>query len=170
MSAHLFIDGPSTGAAFSDCGLYRYRLWRAWDPGPRMLWVMLNPSTADASADDPTIRKCVGFAKRNRFPGIEVVNLFAWRATDPRELRNAADPTGPENDAAILTAVDCAAAVFFAWGDFQWPQARTRALAVADMIRLRSPKTPMCFGYTGTREPRHPLMLGYKVAAEEYGR
>lgn len=159
----------AAGAEVSACGLYRYRLWRAWAPGPRMLWVMLNPSTADGTVDDPTIRKCVGFAKRNEFPGIEVVNLFAWRATDPRELRVAEEPVGPDNDAAILTCVDAAAVVVFAWGGFQWPKVAPRARVVADMIRLRSSKVPHCFRYTGNGAPRHPLMLGYAAKLEEYG-
>src|SRR5689334_20041621 len=70
-------------AVLSPCGLYRYRLTRRWGDGPALLFVMLNPSTADATEDDPTIRRCTGFAKREGMPAIEVVNLFAWRATDP---------------------------------------------------------------------------------------
>ena len=162
-------NDAARGAELSACGDYRYSLWRSWADGPRMLWVMLNPSTADANADDPTIRKCIGFARRNNFPGIEVVNLFAWRATDPRELRLSCDPVGPRNDTCIREAVDRAATIVFAWGGFQWPRVAPRGREVADMIRLRSRLTPMCFRCTGNGAPRHPLMLGYKVAMEEYG-
>jgi hypothetical protein len=82
----LFREHSGRGALLSEDGRYRYRLWRLWDDlAPVMVWVMLNPSTADADLDDPTIRKCIGFAKANRHGGIIVVNLFAWRATDPKE-------------------------------------------------------------------------------------
>jgi len=93
-------EGRSFGGAIvSDDGLYRYRLWRRWDAEcPTMVWIMLNPSTADAEVDDPTIRRCIGFARREHCGGIEVVNLYALRATNP-----AAHPTpeGPENAKAI---------------------------------------------------------------------
>lgn len=101
------------GADVSADGLHRYSLWRHWDPSKkrRATWVMLNPSTADAMQDDPTIRKCIGFTKRltGDFGGIVVVNLFAYRATEPRELvmaRNAgADIVGVRNDSEIRRVV-----------------------------------------------------------------
>lgn len=91
MSQTEFFIDPGTeqlrGAVISDDGRYRYRLWRTWAPElPRMAWIMLNPSTADAEVDDPTIRRCVGFAKREGCGGIEVVNLYAYRSTDPSVL------------------------------------------------------------------------------------
>src|SRR3954468_18218250 len=107
------------GAILSDDGLYRYRLWRIWDDlAPVMVWVMLNPSTADADVDDPTIRKCIGFAKRHRHGGIILANLFAWRTTDPRELPRAADPVGPANDEHIRWAcrAPLLATVVAGWG------------------------------------------------------
>src|SRR4051812_17109287 len=120
---HVDVVGPEPlsqrGALLSDDGLYRYRLWRIWEElAPVMVWVMLNPSTADADVDDPSIRKCVGFAKANGCGGIIVVNLFAWRATDPKELRAVADPVGPENDAHIRWAVKAPllATVVAGWG------------------------------------------------------
>ena len=86
---------------------YRYALERRWDHmRPYLVMVMLNPSTADAVRDDPTIRRCVGFAKKARAGGLLVLNLFAYRATDPRELREAADPVGPENDEIIKRHLD----------------------------------------------------------------
>jgi hypothetical protein len=85
------------GALLSECGQYRYRLWRLWDAlAPVMVWVLLNPSTADADTDDPTVRKCVGFARAHRYGGVVLVNLFAWRATDPKQLRIVNDPVGPK--------------------------------------------------------------------------
>ena len=86
-SATVFIDGE-----------YRYTLTRVWDDLPTITFVLLNPSTADALVDDPTIRRCMGFAARNGFGGITVRNLFAFRATDPRELATAHDPVGAHND------------------------------------------------------------------------
>lgn len=169
MTAQLAISDPSRGAEVSACGLYRYRLWRAWAPGPRMLWVMLNPSTADSADDDHTIRKCIGFAKRMNLPGIEVVNLFAWRDRDPRTLRAAFDPVGPDNDAAILTEAHAAAVVVFGWGGFRWEGVRPRAAAVQKMIHAHTGKAPLSFGVTAYGDPRHPLMLGYKTKLEEYG-
>ena len=84
------------GAVISDCKRYRYRLWRIWNGSQsRLVFVMLNPSTADGEQDDPTIRKCVGFAERLGYGGIEVVNLFAWRATDPRRATRDSTCTRP---------------------------------------------------------------------------
>jgi hypothetical protein len=97
--------GPEVqrGALVSNCGRYRYRLWRLWDAAaPTMVWVLLNPSTADADTDDRTVRRCQSLARREHYGGVILVNLFAWRCTHPRDLRLAADPIGPENDEHIL--------------------------------------------------------------------
>jgi hypothetical protein len=98
---------------------YRYALWRRWDrreEGRQVLFVMLNPSTADESFDDPTIRRCVGFAKSWGFGSLAVGNLFALRATDPRELRRHADPIGPENNHHLLALMAQSDLVVAAWG------------------------------------------------------
>lgn len=88
MRQHRLFGDNASGAILSDCGKYRYQLWRTWDESkPKVLFIMLNPSTADASADDPTIRRCIGFAKAWGYGGIMVGNLFALRATDPQELK-----------------------------------------------------------------------------------
>jgi hypothetical protein len=114
------IDGlfePSDTATFSTDRVYRYHLGRSWSPGgKRMNFVMLNPSTADAFNDDATIRRCVGFSAAGKFGSLVVTNLFAFRSTDPRGLRQAEDPIGPDNDAAILDAAHCADLVVAAWG------------------------------------------------------
>lgn len=84
------------GAHFSRCRRYRYALWRQWQAaGPMLMLIGLNPSTADAERNDPTIRRCIGFAHDWGFGGVWVLNLFAWRATLPADLKAAADPVGP---------------------------------------------------------------------------
>ena len=147
------LDSTAAGATFDRRRRYRYRLWREWEPSrPRVLWIMLNPSTADEATLDPTIRRCVGFAKAWGFGGIDVVNLYAWRATDPRRLRAAKDPVGPANDEAIAVAVQKAPVVVAAWGNHPMARARGRAIR---LLAARLDKPLWCLGLTGAGEPRH---------------
>src|SRR5262245_38555366 len=89
-------------AVFSPCRKYRYSLTRIWDAErPNVMFVGLNPSTADDQVDDPTVRRCIGFARKWRFGGMIIVNLFAYRSTDPNRLQEILDPVGPENDEHI---------------------------------------------------------------------
>lgn len=152
-------------AAMSECGRYRYRLGRRWAEGPELLFVMLNPSTADAEEDDPTIRRCIGFAKAHDCGGIQVVNLYAYRATDPRDLKAAGYPVGPDNDNHIKAALRAAGSVCVAWGD------RARGLSrpgeVLDMI-ARIGSTPFCLAVTKHGLPSHPLMLAASLALQPY--
>ncbi len=117
MAATLLND---RGADISPCGRYRYSLWRTWDESkPAVLFVMLNPSTADADVDDPTIRKCMGFARRWDCGTLLVWNLYGLRATDPAELDAADDPIGPGNNDAlwrILQAERPPSRIVAAWG------------------------------------------------------
>lgn len=161
-----------SGALISMDGHYRYRLWRTL--GPRtgfcrgtVLFVMLNPSTADANADDPTIRKCVGFARRFGFERIEVVNLFAYRSTEPKQLLAVTDPVGVENDQTILERCLAADAVFAAWGNTDFPNrlVSSRASIVRSLMRSAG-VTAMCLGRTKNGRPRHPLMLPYSCGFE----
>lgn len=106
-----------TGAELSDDGMYRYLLWRRWDTGlPCAVFIMLNPSTADASADDPTIRRCIGFAKSWGFGGIRVVNLYPFRATKPEDLWRAPFPRGQGNIGHIERSIDTLGIAIAAWG------------------------------------------------------
>lgn len=150
-----------TGAVLSECGTYRYLLWRAWIQGAApMTFVMLNPSTADASTDDPTIRKCVGFAKHNHYGAIEVVNIFAFRATNPKELlRNGSKIVGPLNEHHIDLAIRRSHKVVVAWGG--GVPARFRWHLDEVLATIRRKRDPMCLGATKSGEPRHPLMLSY---------
>lgn len=153
---------PPGGAVFSPCGRYRYRLWRRWAPGGEcILWVMLNPSTACATEDDPTIRRCVGFAKAWGAHAMEVVNLFAWRATDPRELVRPEDPVGPANDEHILLASARASRTIVAWGAD--PFAVRRAKAVLERL-----SAPQALALTKSGAPRHPLYLRRDLVPRPY--
>jgi hypothetical protein len=104
-------------AVYSDCERYRYSLTRVWnDAGSRALFIMLNPSTATEVQNDPTVERCERRARALGFGAFRVLNIFAWRATDPRDMRAAADPVGPENDSAILDSLPWADSVVCAWG------------------------------------------------------
>jgi hypothetical protein len=162
MAPDLF-DAPSeigAGAIISDCGRYRYHLWRRWDSSlPVMVFVMLNPSTADASQDDPTIRRCIGFAKRDGFGAISVRNVFALRATNPRELLTVADPFGPENEDCLINSrrVSMMTRLVAAWGSkiggkrlLGYYQRAAVACAINQSY---------CLGVTKDGDPRHPLYL-----------
>ena len=130
-----------------------------------MLFVMLNPSTADATIDDPTIRRCMRFARDHAFDAIEVVNLFATRATDPKDLKAAGYPVGPENDGHIADALKTAAGVCLAWGD----QARglARPAEVVQLVQA-SGHSPMCLALTSRGLPRHPLMLAAEARLQPF--
>ena len=146
-------------ARISDCGRYRYVLMRRWnEDGPMLPFLMLNPSTADALVDDPTIRRCIGFARREGFGAIHVLNLYAWRATKPADCFAAPDPVGPQNDAYLTMEFQAAVTgmhpVVAAWGAHARPDrvAAVRALAPA-ALDLR------CLGVTKDGHPRHPLYV-----------
>ena len=108
----------AAGAAFSRCRRWRYLLWRRWDEAkPAANFLMLNPSTADEVQLDPSCTRARVYAERWGFGGLIVTNIFAWRATDPAEMKAARDPVGRDNDAAILRAAREAAIVVCAWGN-----------------------------------------------------
>lgn len=162
----LYLVNGGRGALLSADSLYRYRLWRLWDDlAPVMVWVMLNPSTADADVDDPTIRKCVGFAKANGHGGIIVVNLFAWRATDPKELPTVRDPIGPENDDHIRWAVRAPilATVVAGWGSNKFA---TRRAAAVKMLIAAARSPVQTFRRSQSGAPWHPLYLPYSSPLE----
>lgn len=164
---------PSPGTHMTD---YRYTLTREIGSPPdamfddlhgRLCWVMLNPSTADDLTDDPTIRRVIRFTRDAGYESLEVVNLFAARAKNPRRLYEHDDPIGPENWAAILAAFDYADAVVFAWGSSGGPRAVSRANwvrgAARDLVR-----PPLCLGLTADGSPRHPLYVPASQPLVEY--
>lgn len=145
------------GARISDCGQYRYTLTRYWGDGPMAGFIMLNPSTADAMLDDPTIRRCIGFAKREGCGSLVVVNLYALRSIDPNALARHVLPIGPEwrehFDAAIAHTDG---PLIAAWGAQSGigVQAATAKQAIREAGRVA-----LCLGKTKDGHPRHPLYV-----------
>ncbi len=160
MAESLFDIDMECDALISPCGKYRYSLYRRWDYSlPTLRWIMVNPSTADHKQDDPTIKKCIAFAKSWEYGGILVVNLFALRATNPREIYKAADPVGPENDEMlkrILLHNAIPDMTIAAWGCNGQHLGRDRQ--VVDMLNMYG-KTLHCLGTTQDGHPKHPLYL-----------
>lgn len=140
-------------ARFSGCRQYRYELWRRWDDRPYALFVGLNPSTADETEDDPTIRRCIRFASDWGFGGLCMANLFALRATDPRVMLAHPEPIGPDNDITLRRLAADAGIVVAAWGAHG--AHLNRAGAVMDMLTAEV----HCLGQTKAGQPKHPLYL-----------
>lgn len=150
------LPGMDTGADanLSDDGVYRYALRRWWEPAVvKAKFIMLNPSTADASTDDPTIRRCVGFARRWGMGGLVVANLYALRSTDPRLLWDHPDPVGPENDQHLRDILAGPGIVIAAWG------ANAKPDRVAEFFELAGDRPVHALGLTKAGQPRHPLYL-----------
>lgn len=146
-------------AEYSDCEKYRYKLTRIWEPeGRKVLFVMLNPSTATEVQNDPTVERCERRARTLGYGGFRVTNIFAWRDTDPKAMRAALDPVGPGNDAAILEGTTWADTVVAAWGTHGTHLdrgARVEAL-------LRALAQPVYhLGITKDGHPKHPLYISY---------
>jgi hypothetical protein len=151
------LQAMERSATFDSTGCYRYYLGRHWSQaGSSLTIIMLNPSQADASRDDPTLRRCIGLAQGWGFGAIAVVNLFAYRSPHPRVLRQVADPIGPGNNAALAEATQQADQILLAWGNWGGWLARDRAvleLLIPHQAKLR------CLGRNRTGQPRHPLYI-----------
>lgn len=148
-------------AIISDCGQYRYRLERQCEGEGSTAVIMVNPSTADATIDDATIRKLIGFGNRNQWGRLIVGNLFAYRATDVRELGKVSDPVGPENDRYLAEMIDGCNRIIVAWGPItkqpKYLRGRWRTFGrMAGWTGLQSIGEPAKCGH-----PKHPLMLSY---------
>lgn len=153
-------------AVISDCGKYRYLLRRTWDhKKPRALLIMLNPSTADAKQDDATIRSCVRLLIGLDYGSMEVVNVFAYRATKPDELVMQTDPIGPRNYDTIEGAVHRCDVVICAWGAY--PLADQYSITPKNIVRCRRPAM-YCFGKTKHGAPKHPLYIKSGTPLETY--
>jgi hypothetical protein len=149
-------------ASISNCQQYRYRLGRIFGDGPELMFVMVNPSTADADVDDQTIKKCIGFAKANGFGSILVGNKFAYRSTDVKKLREVRDPVGPENDEHLRAMMERASKVVVGWGQLaklpeplrgRWKEVVRLADAAGHSLHT--------IGVNADKHPKHPQMTGY---------
>lgn len=146
-----------SGAVFSSCEKYRYALWRSFgslfdEPTSDFVVIGLNPSTATESLDDPTIRRCIGFAKRFGCTRYVMLNAYGFRATDPRDMMRADNPIGAHNDSVIAEYVNKARHVVAAWG-VHCEQSRANRIAEIVGARLE------CFGLNSGGSPKHPLYL-----------
>lgn len=157
------------GAILSPCGRYRYVLRRSWSYTPDLVVVMLNPSTADARTDDPTIRRCMGFARRDGFGGLVVLNLFAWRAAKPAALlADGPDRVGPDNDWHLTSVAESypGCRVLCAWGAHR--AATPERVGHAVRLLQRHGATLLCLGRTASGAPRHPLYVRGDAAMEPF--
>lgn len=147
------------GAEFSPCRAFRYRLWRAWSAlRPPLLFILLNPSAADEARDDPTVTRCTGFARRFARGGVEIVNLYAYRTTDPRLLRNAGYLIGEGNDAVIAARLRAHAGLPVVCGWGVHARGLERAARVLAMIRASGAR-PFALACSDDGWPRHPARL-----------
>lgn len=146
-------------AVYSDCERYRYALTRVWDEaGPRVLFIMLNPSKATEVQNDPTVERCERRARVLGFGGFRVMNIFAWRETDPRLLRAAPEPVGAENDALLLDGLGWADTIIAGWGVHG--EHLNRGPEVEALLRGAGVDLH-CLGLSKAGHPRHPLYIAY---------
>jgi hypothetical protein len=156
----IYKGDSEAGAVFSFCEKYRYRLWRSWGIGSRALFVMLNPSTATELALDPTVSKCVRYAKAWGFSGLEVVNIFAYRSTDPANMKRQDAPIGVNNDNVIVDVArsvdDCGGQVICAWGQHGLHQGRGNRVR---NILIEAGISAYFLRMGANNQPWHPLYL-----------
>lgn len=162
-----------SSATFSPCGQYRYTLTREWDDGERVAWLMMNPSTADARVDDPTIRKCIGFSKRWGYGSLVVVNLFAIRSTYPSVINRTTTPVGPMNDCHIMEALQGCRELICAWGCGEQLIGNNAYRPTQLLAKIRNEwierVLPIrCLGRRKDGQPRHPSRLAYSTPRENY--
>lgn len=158
-------DAPSV-ARYSDCEEYRYDLTRVWDEtGRKVMFLMLNPSTATEVQNDPTVERCERRARTLGYGAFRVCNIFAYRATDPKVMRSVDDPVGPLNDDAIRQGIDWADDVVAAWGTHGAHM--KRGIAVEQLLRDTQAK-PKHLGLSKEGHPKHPLYIGYAVQPADW--
>jgi hypothetical protein len=155
-----------TGASFSDCLKYRFTLWRVWDIGPTVNFLMLNPSTADDVTNDPTVERCERRAKILGFGGLFVTNLFAYRATAPKEMKLQLDPIGVGNDEAIIETASVCEMVVCAWGEHG--SHRYRDDEVFRLLRKNHASKLHYLKISKGGTPSHPLYLPYELKPQRF--
>ena len=153
-------------ALYSECEKYRYALTRIWDDaGQKVLFVMLNPSTATEVQNDPTVERCERRARALGFGGFRVTNIFAWRDTDPRKMKAAADPIGPANDTILSESCPWADQVVAAWGTHGAHM--NRGPEVLELLK-QSGATLLHLGLSKDGHPKHPLYIAYSQKPEPW--
>jgi hypothetical protein len=163
----IYIRGTA-GAVFSDCERYRYRLWRVWLPHkPKVCFVMLNPSTATHEILDPTVTRCQKRAQALGYGGMEVVNIFALRSTDPRGLYDDPEPIGKENKSAIYDAVNESQIAICGWG--MHGSLHRRGLRVRGFLHTHFPGKSHYLKLNSDGSPAHPLYLPYSLQPVLWG-
>ena len=150
-------------AKFSSCKKYRYELGRRWDKGDLVLFILLNPSTADDKIDDPTIRRCIKFAQQFGFGGLFIGNLFAYRTPQPSILLRANHPVGNLNNKALINLASRSSKIIIAWGNHGQFQNRS-----AEVLKLLNKYKLYHFGLTLLNQPKHPLYLPATSQLQEY--
>ncbi len=160
ITRHHVAGETRSSAVYSECERYRYTLTREWDKGPRLLYIMLNPSKATEAANDPTIERCERRARGLGYGAMRIGNLFAWRETDPAKLRKRRSPVGPDNIAELIKAAAWADDVLAAWGVHGVH--RDQARKVTNALAEHSSKFRV-LGLTKDGHPRHPLYCAYTM-------
>lgn len=159
----------SQGATFDDARIYRYRLWRGWGDvrvvPDYVLWLMLNPSTADEHVLDATLRRCQRFTRDWGYSAFVVANLFALRSRDPKKLMTVADPVGPENDEYIYEAAAYAALIVCGWGGEKIAQPRARAV---QQLLVGRPLHCLKVNADQQQSPMHPLFVAASTPVQPY--
>ena len=151
------LKSKPTGAIFSDCRTYRYVLWRVWDTSkPVMAVIGINPSTADETEDDPTIRRCISFAKAWGYGGLYMINLFAYRATDPKAMKASSNPVGSGNDAWIGHVLEKCNLILAAWGNHG--SFLSRDMDVKNLV-IKQGKQLKALAVNVSGQPKHPLYI-----------
>lgn len=164
ITRHNKTEHADSVAIYSNCEQFRYELTRVWEPTTRkILFIMLNPSTATEIQNDPTVERCERRARALGFGAFRVCNIFAFRATDPKVMRKAEDPIGPLNDAAILEACEWADEIVCAWGTHG--AFKERGAHVETLLRGLDIR-PKHLGLSKAGHPKHPLYIAYATQPE----
>ena len=160
--------GENRTAVFSPCRKWRYHLQQVWDDTkPNLMWMMLNPSTADETKNDPTVERCEQRARMWGFGGVEVYNIFSYRATDPEDMKSHADPIGPDNDSWVVTFAKKSreTTAIIGWGNHGGHL--NRGKQVLDIIEAHN-GVVKALKVNASGHPKHPLYVGYKQLAEPF--
>ena len=141
-----------SSARFSDCRNYRYELWRKWEDKPYCMFIGLNPSTADETLNDPTVRRCIDYAERWGYGALCMTNIFSYRATDPKVMMAFGEPIGLDNNRTLKTLASSAGVVVAAWGkDGSYMNIDKEVIDMIPFLR--------CLKKNGDGSPAHPLYL-----------